>query len=300
MRRIQTILHPTDFSEYANSAFALARSLACDWGSRLIVLHVASVPLLQQKRGYPWELQKAIKRHQAEAPDVHLEPRLEVGDAAAGILRVVEEDACDLMVMGTRGRGGLGRLLLGSVAREVMRHAPCPVAVATASRSETAAHAIRTILHPTDFSRHSDSALRMACALAREHGARLTVLHVVASRGLGSIGMAPPPPLPKNHLGAVQDRLQRWLQWADDDGVRAKYRVEEGDAAGVILGAAQTSGCDLIVMGTQGRMGLERMWMGSVAEEIARKAVCPVLTVKASSAADKRPPASRSGELAAV
>ncbi len=300
MTRIQTILHPTDFSEHASFAFTLARSLGCDWGSRVIALHVASVPLLQQKRGYPWELQEAIKRHQAEAPDVHLEPRLEVGDAAAGILRVAKEDGCDLIVMGTRGRGSIGGLLLGSVARQVMRHAPCPVAAVTTSRSEPSAHALRTIPHPTDFSRHSYWALRLASSLAREHGVRLTVLHIVEPRGIGSLGMATPPPLPRNHLGAVRDRLQRWLQWAAGDGVRAESRVEEGDAAGVILGAAQTNGCDLIVMGTRGQTGLERLWMGSVAEEVIRKAVCPVLAVKAAGMADRSLRTRRPGALARV
>ncbi len=194
----------------------------------------------------------------------------------------------------------MGRLLLGSVARQVLQHAPCPVAVATDSRSETSAHAIRTILHPTDFSRHSASALRLACSLAREHGAHLTVLHVVEPRGIGSLGMAPRPPLPGNHLEAVWDRLRRWLQGAADGSIRAEARVEEGDTAGAILGAALTSGCDLIVMGTQGRTGLGQLWMGSVAEEIARKAVCPVLTVKDVRTADVPSRVSPAEELVEV
>jgi nucleotide-binding universal stress UspA family protein len=128
---------------------------------------------------------------------------------------------------------------------------------------------IRTILHATDFSEPSNSALRLACALARDQGARLIVLHVVPTslaaekRGFGD---------------DLADELNRLA--IPDQQIRAERRLEEGDPVAQILRVAGETGCDLIVMGTHGRTGLGRLLMGSVAEQVVRKALCPVLTVK--------------------
>ncbi len=127
MLPIQTILHPTDFSERSGYAFQLACSLARDRGARLIVLHVMPVPLVQEKFLYREEMAGALNRLGAPDAQVRLERRLEEGDAATQILRVAEETGCDLIVLGTHGRTGLGRLLMGSVAEQVLRRASCPV-----------------------------------------------------------------------------------------------------------------------------------------------------------------------------
>jgi nucleotide-binding universal stress UspA family protein len=136
---------------------------------------------------------------------------------------------------------------------------------------------IRTILHPTDFSDRSEGAFHLACSLARHHGARLIVLHVI------------PPPICHGEVVARQQpdgyREQMW-DWLSrlqppDPGVDIDHRLTDGDPAAEILRVAQDDCCDLIVMGTHGRTGLGRLLMGSVAEQVVRKASCPVLTVKA-------------------
>jgi nucleotide-binding universal stress UspA family protein len=127
MLSIQTILHPTDFSERSGYAFQLACSLARDHGARLIVLHVMPVPLVQEKRLYREEMAAELNRLRAPNAQVRVEHRLEEGDAATQILRVAQETSCDLIVLGTHGRTGLGRLLMGSVAEQVLRMASCPV-----------------------------------------------------------------------------------------------------------------------------------------------------------------------------
>ncbi|MCI0461018.1 MAG: universal stress protein [Gemmataceae bacterium] len=127
MLPIRTILHPTDFSEPAGYAFRLALSLARDQGARLIVLHVMPVPLVQEKRGYREEMAEDLSRIGSPDPRVGVEHRLEEGDPAIQILQVARETGCDLIVMGTHGRTGLGRLLMGSVAEQVTHRAPCPV-----------------------------------------------------------------------------------------------------------------------------------------------------------------------------
>jgi universal stress protein A len=131
------------------------------------------------------------------------------------------------------------------------------------------------ILHPTDFSPQAAAAFEVACALARDKGARLMVLHVVT------------PPVVYGELVARRqdgywDELNAELRRVKpaDPVVRMQYRLEDGDPAEVIVSTAETDGCDVIVMGTHGRSGLGRVLMGSVAEQVIRKGPCPVLTVR--------------------
>jgi nucleotide-binding universal stress UspA family protein len=138
--------------------------------------------------------------------------------------------------------------------------------------------AIQTVLHPTDFSDRSGVAFHLACALARDHGARLVVLHVPEVPAVmgGTDGLIiPTPPIDWEGL---RDKLHRLRP--GDTKVPVEYRVAEGDTATEILRLADEVKADLIVMGTHGRRGVGRLLMGSVAEEVVRKAPCPVLTVK--------------------
>lgn len=135
MLPIRTILHPTDFSERSDYAFRVACSLARDYGARLLILHVAPQPvtvvdemIVPQPEGYQDQLREKLAQFQSRAPTVRVEHRLvEDRDPTTGILRVAEETKADLIIMGTHGRTGLGRLLMGSVAELILRKAPCPV-----------------------------------------------------------------------------------------------------------------------------------------------------------------------------
>ncbi len=136
--------------------------------------------------------------------------------------------------------------------------------------------AIHRILHPTDFSERSAHAFRLACALARDHGASVLVLHVKAPLVIYGEGlMAEPPPGYTEGLRAQLKSVQ-----AHDPRVVLEHKLVEGEPAEEILRVAREAGCDLIVLGTHGRTGLRRLLMGSVAEVVVRKAECPVLTVK--------------------
>jgi nucleotide-binding universal stress UspA family protein len=140
---------------------------------------------------------------------------------------------------------------------------------------------LNAILHPTDYSEHSDYAFRLACSLARDHEARLIVLHVVMTLGAEVVpaGEAGAQLQPEGYQQQLWDALRR-IQ-SPDPAVAVEHRLVEGDPAQEILRTAGQPGCDLIVLGTHGRTGLQRLLMGSVAEQVVRKARCPVLTVKA-------------------
>jgi nucleotide-binding universal stress UspA family protein len=137
--------------------------------------------------------------------------------------------------------------------------------------------ALKTILHPTDFSERSALAFRLACTLAGDYGARLMIVHVAELPAIvhGTSFMC----LPEVDFGQLRDQLDR-LQPADST-LRVERHLTQGNAATEILRLAQDAQADVIVMGTHGRTGLSRLLMGSVAEEVMRSAMCPVVTVKA-------------------
>jgi nucleotide-binding universal stress UspA family protein len=149
---------------------------------------------------------------------------------------------------------------------------------------------IRCILHPTDFSDCAEAAFHLACSLARERSARLIVLHVV------------PPPLCHGELLTRQppdsyyDQMAQWLRRLRDanTGFDIHIRLEDGDPCEMILRTAEQDACDLIVLGTHGRTGLSRAILGSIAEQVLRRASCPVLTVRTRSmaTADSQEPVS--------
>jgi nucleotide-binding universal stress UspA family protein len=135
MLPIHTILHPMDFSEHSYYAFRLACSLAREYGARLVVLHVAELPPVLSGEGvlmlppdYDLKpLRNQLQQLESENPEVQMEHRLVQGYAIEEILRAAVETKCDLIMMGTHGRTRLGRLLMGSVAEQIVRRAPCPV-----------------------------------------------------------------------------------------------------------------------------------------------------------------------------
>lgn len=122
-------------------------------------------------------------------------------------------------------------------------------------------------------------AFEVAGAMARDRSAPLVVLHV-APRPLSSLGgtQAVPPMPDEINLKDARDQLARITAPA---GVTMETRLEMGEAGAIILSVARDTHCQMIVMGTHGRSGLGRLLMGSVAEEVVRKAPCPVLTLKA-------------------
>jgi universal stress protein A len=133
--KVKKILFPTDFSHCGDAALKMATSLARDSSATLLIVHVEEPPVAygagEMYYGVPEpateDLRTMLQAVIPTDPDVPFEHRLITGDPATAIARLADEEGVDLIVMGTHGRTGLTRLLMGSVAEAVVRRAPCPV-----------------------------------------------------------------------------------------------------------------------------------------------------------------------------
>lgn len=286
----RTMLFAADFSDSSKAAFRVASALAREGKTRVFVLHVPEPPLIVGDMGAPvpmYGLDPAMlstlkERLRAEYTPNHpidVEYHVREGMPVEEILDAAGQIDADLIVMGTHGRRGLGRLLAGSVAEAVMRQARCPVLALRQPAAEGAWSGVSdpVILHPTDFSERSAPALWVARALARDWGARLVLMHAAPPVALyegGVVNMdaidASREDLEAMRLGLVGDEMKH-----EPEAV-----FVQGDPAAEIPRAAEDLGAHLIVMGTHGRTGLGRLLMGSVAESTLRRAPCPVLAVK--------------------
>jgi nucleotide-binding universal stress UspA family protein len=151
----------------------------------------------------------------------------------------------------------------------------------------------RKILHPTDYTKHSEPALRTAAEFAHDHAAELVILHVVETLG--------PENLPYGEVAAhPQPEAYRKRLWEEIHKVQLPhpvthvvYVLSEEDPVTAILRTAEELHCDLIVLGSHGVTGWRRWFVSSVAEEVVRRADCPVLVVKVPSHHAPLPPVAR-------
>lgn len=136
MYHIKTILHPTDETTTSTGAWKLAQLLAKDHGAELIVVHVIPIPVyaysevdvtLQQPLVTPFEDLEVLKKNYVAEAGIPIRHIVDQGDAGSVIERIANEKQASLIVMGTHGRKGLGRMIMGSVAEHIVRHAKCPV-----------------------------------------------------------------------------------------------------------------------------------------------------------------------------
>ena len=232
----------------------------------------------------------AVERHVAEfvahtpgAEDVtiHVCEGINVREE---ILREAEAMGADLLVLGSHGLTGVKRLVLGSIAENVLRHSPTPVLIVPAHASEAPATGVpfKRIVCAVDFDADSYRALRYAFDLAQESGAQLTLMHAVA--------------MPAVHVGAedltidvesirepVMRNARERLDALVPDGARAYCTVHaevvEGHAHQAVLGLATEVNADLIIMGVHSRAAFDVAVFGSTTQAVVRAAHCPVLTV---------------------
>jgi nucleotide-binding universal stress UspA family protein len=203
--------------------------------------------------------------------------------AAPALLQFADDEGIDLIVVGTHGRRGLRRMLMGSVAEEIVRKAPCTVLTARHHDVKLGDDFHRTILAPVDFSSHSLRALRHARAIADLFDHDLLVLHVLEERlhpAFYNTGMFSQYDFDPDIEDRTKAELARFYQAAGGPEVRTDYAVRRGHAVKEIVQAARESDPSMIVMATHGLTGLDHFLMGSVAEKVVRHAESPVVTIK--------------------
>jgi nucleotide-binding universal stress UspA family protein len=292
---ITRILCPIDFSESSRHALEHAAALAHWYDARITALHVSE--LFQVPAVLPGNPSSVIgpyisrdtviaNMEQFTAPlrdSVPIEIALEEGTVARTIVETATRLPADLIVMGTHGRGGVEHLMLGSVTEKVLRKTPCPVLVVPPAIPAQARGQVRfeRILCPVDFGASSRRALTYALSLAQETQATLTMLHVLE-------------PIHDESVALPYDRVEHYRQREADareqlreaipddarDWCRPVEIIGSGKPYREILRVAAESRSDLIVMGVEGHSVLERMFFGSTANHVVRRAACPVLTLR--------------------
>ena len=224
------------------------------------------------------------------APGVTIEALVREGNTATEILEQATGMKADLLVIGTHGRSGFERLLLGSVAEKVLRKASCPV-MTVPRRLPDAVPAgpvlYKRILCPVDFSESSLRALKYATSMAQEADGQLTVLHVVAHEFENAADMASMVSdagitvgsFVKQREEALRRRLQEAVATAPEF-CSVESLITHGKPWREVLRIAAERQSDLIVMGVQGRGAADLLFFGSTTQHVVREASCPVLTLR--------------------
>jgi nucleotide-binding universal stress UspA family protein len=204
--------------------------------------------------------------------------------AAPVITEYADDHEIDLIVMGTHGRRGLGHVVLGSVAEEVVRSAPCAVFAVRELAEAKPLETVEKILVPVDFSEHSQNAVSHARELAASYGARLQLLHVFERPVYPSFYALDRDNFLRQ-MTEIEDtaveHLRRIFKESAGPKVSAEFHLIEGRASTDITDFAGNNGSDLIVIATHGLTGIKRLFLGSVAEKVIRRAKRPVFVVKA-------------------
>jgi nucleotide-binding universal stress UspA family protein len=292
---LKKILVATDFSEQAEGAMKHAMDIARHTGAEIILMHALSVPSADFATPYPvatpglfGEQVKEIlaegRKRLEDEREALLGQGVEISHVFVddmpdrGILQAAEDSHADLIVVGTHGRKGLSRFLVGSVAQRVAQRAHCDVLVA---RGAAPATGYKRILVPTDFSDCSDRAVERALALLNSDG-QIDLVHFWELPGgsvtyWGSVG----PGLRENIRKGAAEYGEKLISRFSDRGAKVHFEEEESDPRHGIQDRLASGNYDLVVMGSHGRKGLNRLLLGSVAEATIRHAEYPVYIARA-------------------
>lgn len=299
MIEVRSILCPIDFSDFSRRALAHATALARWYDARMTVLYVSSLtpavagfpPMISPITLEPLDRERLLEEMRSFAEPalsagVKTDFMIREGPAAPEIVEQARVGHADLVVMGTHGRGGFERLVLGSVAEKVLRKAPCPVLTVSKEAEGAAPRApgeLRSIVCPVDFSDAALAALRYALSLAERAKARLDLVYVLEWPDGGRL-RHPPFDVPEYHRYMEEEahrQLRDAVPAAARDWCEVRDRVVAGKPWREILRAAEDGHADLIVLGTHGHGAFDRLLFGSTAHHVVRQAACPVLTVRA-------------------
>jgi nucleotide-binding universal stress UspA family protein len=299
MIEIRRILCPTDLSDIAPRTLENALALARFHKAEVELLYV-SEPLLPGPASPvsypPWSvLDPAVRGRLGAALEalvagaaphgVSVTPKVVEGRVITELLARARSWPAELIVMGTHGRGGFERWVLGSVTEKVLRQAPCPVL--TVPPPATGVHPqgsvlFRRIVCPVDFSPASLAALSHALRLAEESCADLYVMHVVewlAEDPAARVGGFDVPEFRRHLQHDAEQRLSTLVPAEARNWCKPHELVTGGRPWREILRVAEEQDAEIVVMGVRGRNPVDLALFGSTTHHVVRGARCPVLVV---------------------
>jgi nucleotide-binding universal stress UspA family protein len=282
MANYRKILVAYDGSASARNGLAVASHLAKEdksWIKVLTVLpeyvgdlELVGVSNIKETIEGPGVKLMEEAREIADQEDVHVLTNMTQGEPYDKIVHVADDENCDLIVMGRRGKHQLERELVGSVTARVIGYTPKDVLVVPEGTKLTR----KNILLATDGSSSCETAVDRAIELAKDQSASLTAVSVVYTND-EYVALA--PGIVEELVGKAKEKLATIVQKGKKAGVEINTVVKEGEAYEAITNLARNNDIDLIVMGSHGRKGLQRLLMGSVTERTIGYASCPVLVV---------------------
>ncbi len=296
---LNNILVPSDFSEHAEQAAVHAMTLAAKFDAKITLFHVVTIyddDPYNVDQTFP-KIDDVYKHLESQADqyfrktienyldEFRVEKVIQRGFSPyEEIFSYVEENDVDMIAMGTHGRKPLARFFLGSVTEKVVHHAPCPVlSTRITDQKIKKIEPYKRIVVPIDFSEQSKAALNLAKQLLfdKEKG-QLELIHVIedivhpayySSEANSLFDFMP-------DIREKSEESIKKMAKEETQGLNANIVIEEGRISKRVLEYADSTQADLIVMGTHGLNALEQLFIGSVANQVIRKASCPVVTVK--------------------
>jgi nucleotide-binding universal stress UspA family protein len=282
---LKNILFATDFSQAADAAAPIAIQIARRYEAKVYGVHVNRFDDYTGAAPNAWaaiaeaaekQTKEDAGRLNEQLQDIEHEVVIGEGNLWEVLSSVIQQKEIDLVVVGTRGRTGFGKTLLGSVAEQILRQSPCPVLTVGPHVNPWSDEYVkmREILYATDLATDTPIAAPYAISLAQENQAHLVLLHVIEDAKAGY-------PVDSPDVVTVKERkLQQLVTEQAGLWCEPSYIVEQGPAAEKILDVAKRRPTDLIVLGARPAKGLAtHMNIGTV-HKVVSQAKCPVLTVR--------------------
>ncbi len=271
IEKMKKLLVATDGTEASQGAVAAALELAKNCSVEMLAVAVVltnpedenAVPFVIAQAEKDMEQRVNAVKAMAEEAGIDCGVIVKRGDDPYWeIVNEAKKNKADIIVMGTHGRRGIKRFVMGSVTASVIGHAPCQVLVIPAHAKVD----FGTILAATDGSKHGDAAVKEAIAIAKVCSSLLVVVSVASS---------------DDEAPATKESVKQALVLADKEKVEKEGMVLRGNAGEAIVEAAEQKGAGLIVMGSHGRTGLMNLFMGSVTEYVLSHGNIPILVATA-------------------
>jgi len=296
---LRRVLFATDFSDVSQQAMEYSIGLARRFKAKLFVCHALDLTVAGVYDAALFVLPARVQELTEEAErKIHSsfagsgldwEPLLVQGDTALAIADAADEKDVDLIIAGTHGRRGLGRVLLGSVAERVLHTTKRPILTVRAHDPKQEKDPgwrlePRRILVGCDFSPDSKLALDYALSFAQEHQCELHLLHAMEPtlyRHMDATAGALAVDLERSIENTVRSKLEELVPREARSWCTVKPTFASGNAYELLTEHARTNDVDLIVLGVRGHGLLDRMFVGSTSDRVIRKAHCPVLAVQA-------------------